>query len=185
MALSNSQIEEILSDFNTGMYSKREIARKHSVGSATVGRITKDLTPTNGSLVDHMIDTTINKQKEMAHFGSLNGADQIAVLNAVNIGVDKEKAAIFFDNSTMQNQELLNLAQSQITIDINEDIKKSAEIGKPATAAIEHLQNVVGISKGTDMNRKQILGVTQPKDEIQKNDKIIFNMDFGNGDDDA
>lgn len=78
-------------------------------------------------------------------------------------GISREIAQKVFDRSTMKNQDLLDMAQEGIIESVtNED----GTIDKQFLTT--QLPNILAISKGTESNRKQLLGATEtytPKPE--------------------
>jgi len=104
MAISDTKKEKILADFHTGAFSQRELSKKHGVGVATISRLTKGLIAQNGTLVEHMVQTSIQAHEQMEHFGTLKTEHQQSVSKVVD---DKVKHLEFINRITLKNLQVM------------------------------------------------------------------------------
>jgi len=81
-----------------------------------------------------------------------------------DVFIDLKTSLGVFNNSTLDNQHLINKAQSQIKNQIEADEEM----------AIEHLPNLMAISKVTETNRKQILGATETYKQEKKEESTKY-----------
>lgn len=168
MALSNKQQEQINVLVKKGNLSNRAIAKDVGCSESAVRTyIKKNDVKKNAitELAEREITNTIIADEINAEKTQLNNAEKKAYNEVL---VDMRIARNIFDNSTMDNQALVNKAQTKIKqiVEVNED------------AILDNLPNLMAIGKMTETNRKQLLGTTEthkPKEETKSESlKVTF-----------
>ncbi len=111
------------------------------------------------NLAKREIDTTIIQNEIEKEKETLN-ATQRKQYNEVFISLSHHHN--LFNSSTIENQLLANQA--------TEEIKKDIDNKNNKITAIDHLPNIMAISKVTEANRKQLYGNTETYEPKKKDD---------------
>lgn len=147
--------------------SLNEIAKQTGINKSTISKKAKEFgwaKNEKSTLVDQEVQTIImqdeiNRQKSTLNSTELQYHNK-QVIEKVNLELEKTRK---FDNSTLMNQELVNLAQEGILESVT---NQDGTVDKQYLAT--QLPNLMAISKVTETNRKQLFGTTEaykPKEE--------------------
>lgn len=156
--------------------SLNEIAKETGINKSTISKKAKELewakheksTLVNDEVNTILMQNEINQQKSTLNQQDLQYHNQ-QVVEKVSLELIKRDT---FDSSTIQNQELLNLAQEGVLEAVtNED----GSLDKQYLAT--QLPNLLAIGKGTETNRKQLFGITEAykakEEEVEVEDMVI------------
>jgi len=164
MALSKEQKERINVLAKIGGISNREIARQVECSESAVRVYIKNNDVEKNAITDlakEEISNTIIANEIKTQKNALNNAEKKAY---DEVYLTMAQSMNLFNNATIQNQELVNIAQENIA-------QRIAEC-EDGTEAIQQLPNLLGITQATERNRKQILGVTETyKAPVKESDK--------------
>ena len=172
MALTAKQEEQIVALLKVGELSNRAIAKEVGCAESTVRRVAKDQEVEKGKiaqLVNDEITNTIMHKKIEQEKGALNHTEKRMY---DKLYFDMTTALEMFNSSTLKNQELLDMAQEGILESVT---NQDGTIDKQFLAG--QLPNLLAISKGTETNRKQILGNTEaykPKEEKEQGSVTVI-----------
>ena len=156
MALSQEQKDEIIALFKKGDLSNVAIAKKVGCGETAVRRITKEHGAKKSEiteLADREITNTIIGNEIKAKKSEFTEAEKRAY---DEVYLTMAQSLNLFNNSTIENQELINMAQEGI---IESATLSDGTVDK--SLLVGQLPNLMAISKTTEANRKQMLGVTE------------------------
>ena len=170
MALSKEQTELIIALVKKGDLSNVAISKQVGCSESAVRTtIKKNGTVKNEikDLANEEVQSIIIQNEIKTRKNELTSKER-DIYN--DVFVDLKTSLGVFNNSTLDNQYLINKAQHQIKNQIESD----------EDMAIEHLPNLMAISKVTETNRKQILGVTEAykPEEEEENTKYNNLNDF-------
>jgi len=172
MALTAKQEEQIIALVKVGELSNRAIGKEVGCSESTVRRIAKEQEVEKGKiaqLVNEEITNTIMHEKITLEKNALNPTEKRMY---DKLHFDMTTALEMFNNSTLQNQELLDMAQEGILESVT---NQDGTVDKQFLAG--QLPNLLAIGKGTETNRKQILGATEsykPKeDDTGAGDNVV------------
>jgi len=112
-------------------------ANKEGWGKETITTLAK------AEIENTIIGNEIKRQKE-----TLNDTERDTYNN---VFISLSSHLNLFNSSTIENQHIVNKAQQAIRERVDNNIEE----------AIEHLPNIMAISKVTETNRKQLYGVTE------------------------
>lgn len=147
--------------------SLTEISNTTAINRSTISKKSKAENWTKfdkkSTLVLREVDTIL-QQEEINHEKSTLNQQQLNFHNKeVYKAINKANILNMFDNATASNQMLFNQAHKEILEDIQNENNK--------VTAIDHLPNLLAISKGTESNRKQLYGVTDTYKPDTKQDE--------------
>jgi len=164
MATSEAQKEEIRALFGVGDLSNVQIAKQVGVNEKTVRNlITKE--GLKKSEISELAKREVQNIIMAKEIKSEKSEQSPRISEAYNeVFVDLSSAIGLFQNSTMENQQMVNSIQHQI---------------KARGENEDDLYSLGAISKITETNRKQLFGITEPfkgKEEDEE-DKIILRIE--------
>jgi len=113
------------------------------------------------TLVLSEVDTILKQDEINQQKSTLNQQELNFHNSEVHKAISKANMLNMFDNETIKNQEITNKAQKAI----------SDKIEANSDEAIEHLPNIMAISKITEVNRKQLYGNTETYAPGKKEDE--------------
>lgn len=156
MALSKDQREQITALFKKGGLSNVKIAKEVGCSESAVRVLVKKLGAEKNeitNLAKQEITNTIIANEINEKKNEFNDAEKRAyqeVFTSMSEGLN------LFNNSAVKNQSLLNHAQDAIL-----ESAKEKDGSIDGSMLVGQLPNILAISKGTESNRKQILGNTE------------------------
>jgi len=165
MATSEEQKEQIRALVSVGDLSNVEIGKQIGVSEKTVRNLIKKeglVKSEIKKLVEREITNTIIGNEIKSEKSELSPKQKEAY-NEVYLTM--AQGLNLFNNSTLENQELVNMAQDELR----------EQIGDDRALAVAHLPNLMAISKTTEGNRKQLFGATETYK--QKDDNSIESKD--------
>ena len=186
MALKPDQIESIVALVKAGKLSNVKIAEEVGCSESAVRTTIKKYGVQKNEineLAKIEVQSIIIQNEIKTRKNELTRKERDQYNDSFLEEYDAAKALGMFNNSTVDNQMLIDQAQNEVLRYINEDRAEAKEKGRSSYAAMEQLPNLLAIGKGTEQNRKQLFGTTQPTDVNPDSEKVIFNMDFGSGED--
>lgn len=131
MALSETQKLEIISEFKTGKYSQRELAKRHSASVGTINSLTKNIDKEN----EHLVNAQISMITAKAY---LPVQELNAILNTAN--------EIVFNQGLITNATQLNLVR------ITQHLKENKKLEKINVGdGMQHFEEV-GLGSGDYKN---------------------------------
>jgi hypothetical protein len=174
MALTAKQKEEIVALLKVGELSNRAIAKEIGCSESIVRTIAKKQEIERGKiaqLVDEEITNTIMQEKIVQEKSALNSTEKRMY---DKLYLDKTNTLNMFNDSTITNQELLNMAQEGVLEAVSDS---NGNVDKVHLAT--QLPNLLAIGKGTETNRKQLFGTTEaykPKEEAEEVEDMVIHI---------
>lgn len=161
MALSIEQREQIIALYKQGNLSNVAIAKKVGCGETAVRRIIKEVKAEKGEikhLAEREVQNIIIGNEIEKRKGEFTKAEKRAYQEEL---LTMSEALNLFNNSAVETQLLANDALNEIKQGILDN----------TTTALDNLPNILGITKITESNRKQMVGITEtykPKEETKE-----------------
>lgn len=153
MALQEHQKEKIRSLVKTGELSNVQIAKEVGTHEKTIRNMIKKEGLVKSEFQDlakREITNTIIGNEIKSEKAELSPTERDAYEEVL---ITKTQGLNLFNNTAIENQELVFKAQQTIKELIKED--------PTGAALLEHLPNLMAIGKMTETNRKQLLGTTE------------------------
>ncbi len=151
MATSDEQKEEIRVLVGIGKLSNVQIAKEVGVNEKTV----RNLINKEGLKKSEITDLAKREVQNIIIANEIKSekSEQSPRMSEAYIGVfiDMKEALGVFNNAALQNQALIDLANNQI----KEIVKDTPD------AILDLMPQVIMASKGTEQNRKQVVGNTE------------------------